>query len=221
MSSLKELSQKYGDDVDKDNLKGGGRLNKHPQGRWILEKLPIITQDIGNDSINEKLISIIKTTIAEQKTEKGVPKPVTNWFMHLFSSEFGWVSDQAIKIAKENAPAPVQLETFDCWGARFGKDGYSFIKVHNHWPAAWSWVYYPKACDDCVPLVFDDCPLYDPWSAPLTSEPWQVASKTNRIVVFPGWVRHSVPKHICDHDRVVVAGNIHVKYRPTPELNMI
>ena len=26
--------------------------------------------------------------------------------------------------------------------------------------------------------------------------------------MFPGWVKHSVPKHQCDHERIIVAGNI-------------
>ena len=26
--------------------------------------------------------------------------------------------------------------------------------------------------------------------------------------MFPGWVRHTVPKQKCDHDRVIVAGNL-------------
>ena len=26
--------------------------------------------------------------------------------------------------------------------------------------------------------------------------------------MFPGWIKHSVPVHQCNHNRIIVAGNI-------------
>ena len=37
----------------------------------------------------------------------------------------------------------------------------------------------------------------------------RVAPKTGRMIMFPGWVHHSVPKHVGD-DRIIVAGNLTV-----------
>ena len=35
-----------------------------------------------------------------------------------------------------------------------------------------------------------------------------VVPKKNTMVMFPGWVKHSVPKHQCDHERIIIAGNL-------------
>jgi len=48
-------------------------------------------------------------------------------------------------------------------------------------------------------------------SAPLNfdkaEKPLRVMPKTGMMVMFPGWVNHSVPAHIGD-DRIVIAGNL-------------
>ena len=28
------------------------------------------------------------------------------------------------------------------------------------------------------------------------------------MILFPGWIRHSVPEHQCNHDRIILAGNL-------------
>ena len=28
------------------------------------------------------------------------------------------------------------------------------------------------------------------------------------MVLFPGWIRHSVPEQQCDHDRIILSGNL-------------
>ena len=28
------------------------------------------------------------------------------------------------------------------------------------------------------------------------------------MILFPGWIRDSVPEHQCDHDRIILAGNL-------------
>jgi hypothetical protein len=36
----------------------------------------------------------------------------------------------------------------------------------------------------------------------------EVVPKKNTMIMFSGWVKHSVPKHQCDHERIVIAGNL-------------
>ena len=56
-------------------------------------------------------------------------------------------------------------------------------------------VYNVDCCDSCAPLVFPDAMQ-------------AVVPKKNTMVMFPGWVKHSVPKHQCDHERIIIAGNL-------------
>ena len=31
------------------------------------------------------------------------------------------------------------------------------------------------------------------------------------MVIFPGWVKHEVKPQMCDHERVMIAGNINAR----------
>jgi len=101
----------------------------------------------------------------------------------------------AIDVAYENSPRQgVPLMPYDCWGAIYSKG--DFTKTHEHWPMIWSWVYNVECCGHCSPLVFDD-----------SSGIHSIQPKSGNMILFPGWIRHSVPKHECDHDRIILAGN--------------
>jgi hypothetical protein len=87
----------------------------------------------------------------------------------------------------------VFLMPYDCWTASYTKSDWT--KPHDHWPSIWSWVYNVDCCDSCAPLVFPDAKQ-------------SVIPKKNTMIMFPGWVKHSVPKHQCDHKRIIIAGNL-------------
>jgi hypothetical protein len=82
---------------------------------------------------------------------------------------------------------------YDCWGAIYSKGDYT--KTHEHWPMIWSWVYNVECCEYCSPLDFDD-------------SSHSIQPKGGNMIMFPGWIRHSVPKQECDHDRIIIAGNL-------------
>jgi len=84
-------------------------------------------------------------------------------------------------------------KTGDTWGAVY-REGHYTIK-HNHQPSLLSWVYYLKS-NAKTPLVFDDCNF-------------KVNPIDDMLIIFPGHVFHSVPKHIGKEDRVCLAGNQH------------
>ena len=181
MSALKKLS----------DVVSSKDLHVNPNCVTFTEQLPIIQKNIG---VRENLISEIKSEDDQQNRKTNVKAHMTGWFMHNYSSNFAWVCGQAIKIADENNPTSVKLDPFDCWGVIYNKGDWT--KVHNHWPSVWSFVYYVKACINCSPLVFPDC------------NDIRVMPKSGNMVMFPGWVRHSVPEQTCDHERIVVAGNL-------------
>ena len=72
--------------------------------------------------------------------------------------------------------------------------------MHNHWPHLWSFVYYVNCPVGSAPLLFDRC-IHPAKGIE------RVAPKTGLMVMFPGWVHHSVPPHTGE-ERIIVAGNL-------------
>ena len=132
---------------------------------------------------------------------------MTRWDMHTVYESFVLVSEKAMEIADacplatktdtEGTPLKVPLYLNDTWGLVY-TTGQS-AKVHNHWPSLWSYTYCVFACGDCSPLVF-----------PNAQEPLSVTPKTSQIIVFPAWIKHEVPIHKCEHDRIMISGNLNM-----------
>ena len=132
---------------------------------------------------------------------------MTRWDMHKIYASFLTVATEAIKIADacplatktdtDGKPLKVPLYLNDTWGLVY-TTGQS-AKVHNHWPSLWSYTYCVSACENCSPLVF-----------PNAKEPLSVTPKTSQMIVFPSWLKHEVPKHTCEHDRIMLSGNLYV-----------
>jgi hypothetical protein len=132
---------------------------------------------------------------------------MTRWNMHNFYHSFVFVADKAIEIANacplatktdtDGNPLKIPLYLNDTWGLIYNK-GQS-AKMHNHWPSLWSYTYCVFACEKCSPLVF-----------PHAQEPLSVTPKTSQMIVFPSWLQHEVPTHTCDHDRIMISGNLNM-----------
>ena len=132
---------------------------------------------------------------------------MTRWDMQDEYYSFIEVSYKAMEIAEScplatktdtnGKPLKVPLYLNDTWGLIYTK-GQS-AKVHNHWPSLWSYTYCVSACEECSPLVF-----------PNAQEPLSVTPKTSQMIVFPSWLKHEVPKHNCEHDRIMISGNLNV-----------
>ena len=194
MSALKKLSNAI---TSKD-------LHANSFSQNFYNKLPIIEKYIGE---NSSIVNYLLQSKDEQNHKTNVKGKMTNWFMHHTNDDINWVCDQAIALANENNPTPVILTAFDCWGAVYSKNDWT--KAQAHWPATWSFVYYLQGCERCSPLCFNDC-LW-PKNSSHTSMIYSVLPTKGNMVMFPGWVRHSVPKQQCDCERIVVAGNLYVK----------
>ena len=130
---------------------------------------------------------------------------MTQWDMHTIYDSFVQVSEKAREIADACPLATktdtngnllkVPLRLNDTWGLVYTK-GQS-AKKHNHWPSLWSYTYCVSACENCSPLVF-----------PNAQEPLRVTPKTSQMIVFPSWLQHEVPTHKCEHDRIMISGNL-------------
>ena len=203
MSKLSELSDRV--------VRGyaGGRspeLRLHPDAKSFNMKFPIIMKDVQKlfddpsnnvlEILNNNLTKIIKLVGDTQNQKTNVKADMTDWFMQRKYQIFNFVGDIAIKFAQEASPYEVQFELYDIWGAVYKRG--DFTKNHDHWPHTWSFSYYVKS-DGTTPIIFPD-------------SPYSLYPKTNDIVLFPGILRHGVPIHESDEERIIVSGNIDIKY---------
>ena len=216
MSKLSELSNRV--------VKGYARarapeLRLHPDAKSFNMRLPIIMKDVrklfGDPSsnaleiLNSDLIKIIKKCGDVQNRRTNVKADMTDWFMQptqLWGAgvkieagkyqEFNSVGDIAIKLAQKASPCEVHLELYDIWGVVYKRG--DFTKPHDHWPHPWSFSYYVKS-DGNTPIIFPEGHHY-------------CYPKTNDMVLFPGILRHGVPIHESDEERIIVSGNIDIKY---------
>ena len=131
---------------------------------------------------------------------------MTNYFLHKKHSIINDVANKAIDIiksiqVKDQKGTLDKFFTFDCWGAIYQENDYTI--PHTHGPAFCSWVYYIEVPNNAPPLYFDEAKF-------------KVYPKPDEIILFPGHVRHEVPKAIdMTGERIVLAGNIYLDYRNT------
>ena len=133
---------------------------------------------------------------------------MTRWDMHLEYESFKILGDLAIEAAEDiplalrtnedGSPNPIEYYVQETWGLVYNKG--HVCKAHTHWPSVWSYTYSVKACPDCAPLQFPSA----------ESGAYEVAPATSQLIVFPSWVSHAVPEHMCDHERIMISGNLDV-----------
>ncbi len=80
----------------------------------------------------------------------------------------------------------------DCWAARYDKGDYTVS--HNHYTCIFAFVYFIKCPRGSSPLVF-------------TTSRKKIKAEEGKVVIFPGYLYHQVPKNQCD-GRIVLAGNL-------------
>ena len=184
-------------------------------GPWphFTDKYPVKVQQLtgpfGIGLDNEQLEKDIREAGDDLQGRTAAKCLMTRWDMHTVYQSFVFVSEKAMEIA-DACPLATRTDTKgntlkvplylnETWGLIYTK-GQS-AKIHNHWPSLWSYTYCVSACGHCSPLVF-----------PTTEGvPYVVFPKTSQIVVFPSWLHHEVPEHKCDHDRIMLSGNLNVE----------
>ena len=192
MTLLKSLAKSIYDEHFMEEKKRR-QLRTNPFSKPFDMNFPVIEKDCSNTELQKRIVDECHSIGDVQENKTNVQANMTGWFVHETNDDFMSLCDTAIKVADHNSPTKVLLMPYDCWGVVYNKN--DFGKPHDHWPAIWSWVYNVKCCDKCAPLQFDDADI-------------SVRPKNGNMVIFPGWVKHSVPKHQCDHERIIVAGNI-------------
>ena len=194
MSSLKSLVS----NIEKENIlekKKLKQLRTNPFSIPFDMKFPVIQKDCSAAQLQKRLADTCRDIGDVQQNQTNVQASMTDWYMHETNSDFMQVCEIAIQLAYDNSPsmAIVSLMPYDCWGAIYTKGNYT--KSHEHWPQIWSWVYNIECCENCAPLIFEDAS-------------YQIAPIKGNMVLFPGWIRHQVSEQQCDHERIILAGNL-------------
>ena len=96
-------------------------------------------------------------------------------------------------IAHCNHDSRLSLELSAIWGQIYGKGAYQIS--HTHLPSHWSFVLFVNCPKGSSPLIFGD-------------NDQKITPKPGYGVIFPGWVRHYVPKNF-GLERSVVSGNFY------------
>ena len=139
-----------------------------------------------------KIVEHIATYGDEQDRLQPVNADVTNW--HLESdTKF----TPLIDIIHENYP---QHKIDELWGCTYRQG--EFAQTHNHSGFDFSFVWFVDTCSHCSPLVFPD-PEH-PWMPPLAVH----KPLKGNLVVFDAHDIHYVPPQSCNHNRVIVSGNM-------------
>jgi len=185
------------------------------RGPWpkFTDKYPVKVKTINGKErpllkpLNKRLERDIRDAGDHLQTRTAAKCLMTRWDMHDVYKSFEVVGKEAIKIAQacpvatrtdtagEKKEVPLYIK--ESWGLIYQK--WQEAKVHNHWPSLWSYTYCVYACEFCSPLVF-----------PTSEHKLKVMPKPFQLIVFPAWIMHEVPRHDCDHERIMVAGNLNI-----------
>ena len=178
------------------------------------EKFPVHTETLTNV---ENLNRILENDIREsgdglQGRNASAKCLMTRWDMHKEYKSFRMLGNAAIQLAslmplatrtyEDGRDRPIQYKISSSWGLIYNK-GQS-TSSHTHWPDTWSWTYCVSACEDCSPLVFTHAKNKDH----ISQASYSIAPQESQMIIFPGWLHHEVPTHTCDHERIMIAGNL-------------
>ena len=83
----------------------------------------------------------------------------------------------------------------DFWVNVYSKGEYAV--PHAHEPALYSFAYFLNSKWYDSPLIFSDSGK-------------KIRPKEGKFVVFPSYLKHHVPKHRYDHNRITISGNFTV-----------
>ena len=136
---------------------------------------------IYNLDVDSRLKNIIIQTGDKQNKKTAVKALMTDWNMREYDA-----FDNLAKFIETK----VSGEVFDIWGALYKKNQYT--ESHSHKDVTNTFVYFIDVCEECAPLFIDDK---------------KIIPENGKLVIFKDEV-HYTSKHKCDHDRIIIAGNI-------------
>ena len=149
------------------------------------------------NDFNDTLADIIRKEPDAHQRTTNVKAHMTKWNMTRDYPEFKYVADQAVSILEEFYKSKSSLDIVThlatCWGGLYKKGDYT--EPHTHLPGFYNFVYYVKCSEDTAPFVFTDASI-------------PIIPTAGYGIIFPSWIRHEVPEHQSDEERIFITGNI-------------
>ena len=161
-------------------------FNKRVIEEYTSKKIPFI-RDKRNADGGLTNVKALQTEVIMDAHQIPSIQTFVNWLFRLDFTRILFKADGT----------PVYLQRLDhFWIAHYNKG--DFTISHDHYPAMYSFVYYLRCPRGSSPLVF-------------TTSGKKVKAEEGKLVLFPGHVKHHVPKNRCD-GRITIAGNIGWNY---------
>ena len=156
----------------------------------IIDKYPFSSR------LNPRLLSEADSIDYPHSFKTNVMARMSGWHMESDSLETlkKWIV--SLIRNKHNLKRSYNLTFIDTWFARYNHGDYT--KEHDHSFSWMSFVYFVKCPRRSSPLIF-------------TTSRKRIKAEEGKVIIFPAWIRHSVPKNRCD-GRVVVAGNMELHH---------
>ena len=161
----------------------------------IREKLEVLVDHYPNyTSLNPKLMEDVKRADYSLSYKTNIYGKHSNWNTKTDNIKFitdwvYWILNQNYGLIKNGYEH--RLNFYETWFAIYDKGEYA--KEHLHELSVWSFVYFINCPKGSSPLVF-------------SSSGRRMKAEEGKIVIFPGHLRHHVPKNGCN-GRIVLAGN--------------
>ena len=160
----------------------------------VPDKLEVFVETFPNHEIlKENLLEDVKNANYLPYNTNIVGKH-SEW--RTYSNNINFICDWALYILNQNYGLKKngwwhKLEFYETWFAIYNKDDYA--QKHQHELSIWSFVYFIDCPRGSSPLVFSDSGK-------------RIKAEEGKLVIFPGHLRHHVPKNKCE-GRIVLAGN--------------
>ena len=160
--------------------------------------LYLFWQTVGSKSLRAKLASRILGEGDVQQRRTNINASMTDWNISqdpVVSPLAELISKNVSSVSRHYFNRPeIAWDIHSMWGASyiFGDSA----RVHDHYPATWSAVYYVNVGDGSSNLVFP--------SPALSVRPWD-----GLLLIFPSNIGHEVPAYKGAKARVIVAANLY------------
>ena len=155
-------------------------IEKYPYAESLNKELLLESQTPGNDT-NILYTNIVGKKLHPSHLPDAPSKKIESWVYNILQNTYNYSNTQNI------------LYKIDMWFAQYNKGHYT--KSHYHIPfAMFSFVYFVNCPKGSSPLMF-------------TTSGKRIKPEEGKVAIFPGNVKHHVPKNNCEN-RLTLVGNV-------------
>jgi hypothetical protein len=169
------------------------KINRH----HLKSPIEIITTQLGIPLVyKQQCIDEIYSLGDSMNQKTNVKAIMSSYQIWNETSVYNSLLDKILEVINNIEPIKdfrFEYKLIEAWASIYKKNHYTLS--HNHTPNDISFVYYLKATTNSSSLIFDSCNF-------------QIQPQQDMLVIFPSYLKHSVPKQTDNEDRICLAGNL-------------